>query len=214
MLPFPFDFAPVLTGFLTAIGLIVAIGAQNAWVLNKCLHNENPRAIIAVCITIDSVLIFTGVFFMNHVQEKLPLLTPVFTWLAVGILLWMSLHAMQRIWHSSGGSLVASGDVQRGSPWQAAGQAMLISLLNPHVYLDTVVLIGSVGSQQSSPVLFAVGASFASFMWFSSLALGAKQLRKTLSSPAHWRVFDGITAAIMLYIATTLAIQASGLFSA
>ena len=202
---------PAVTGFAVAISLIVAIGAQNAWVLNKCLRDEHPRMVAAVCISIDALLIFTGVFAMQLVQDQIPLLMPLFTWLAVALLLWLTLQAFMRVWHAGGGLVAATGNGDQKTALRAAGQAMLISLLNPHVYLDTVVLIGSVGARQSSPLLFALGASFASFLWFSTLVIGAGKLRRLLSSPAHWRFFDALTGLVMLLVAVSLARHAGTL---
>ena len=200
----PIYLTSMLTGFAVTMGLIVAIGAQNAWVLNKCLRNENPRAVAAVCISLDTLLIFTGVFFMHYVQDLVPALVPLFTWFAVGLLLWLALQAFIRAWGNQGGALVAAGAASTESAWRSAGQAMLISLINPHVYLDTVVLIGSVGARQELPLLFALGASFASSLWFSTLVLGAKKLRTHLSSPQQWRIFDSVIGVVMLLVAGSL----------
>ncbi|WP_296984421.1 MULTISPECIES: LysE/ArgO family amino acid transporter [unclassified Thalassolituus] len=197
-------FSQLLAGFLLTAGLIVSIGAQNAWVLNKCLRNDNPWAVTSVCIAIDATLIFAGVFLMDKIQQQLPLLVPVFTLLAIGILTWMGLKALQRaINNNSDGLLASAGHITR-SGWHAAGQAAMISLFNPHVYVDTMALIGSVGARQASPAVFAAGASLASFCWFTMMAMGAKKLRHLLSSPAHWRVFDGLMAAVMFLVATSL----------
>lgn len=193
-----------LTGFGVAIGLIVAIGAQNAWVLSKSLRGEHPAVIAVVCFSIDAVLITLGVYGLSRVQAVLPGLVPVLTWMGVGLLCWMAAQSYWRAWQGSAG-LQAVGSMSQQSAYRAAGQALLISILNPHVYLDTVVLIGSVGAQQAEPALYTVGAVIASVVWFSSLAGLGRRLRGWLSSPLHWRVFDAGIGSVMVVVAVSLA---------
>lgn len=192
-----------LTGFGVAIGLIVAIGAQNAWVLSKSLRGEHPAVIAVVCFTIDAALITLGVFGLNTVQAWLPGLVPLLTWLGIALLCWLAAQSFWRAWQGTGG-LLAAGAGERGSAWRLAGQAMVISLVNPHVYLDTVVLVGSVGAQQTQPGLYAIGASLASVVWFSGLAGLGRSLGGWLSSPLHWRVFDALIGLVMVTVAITL----------
>ncbi|GGX41137.1 LysE/ArgO family amino acid transporter [Saccharospirillum salsuginis] len=192
-----------LTGFGVAIGLIVAIGAQNAWVLSKSLRGEHPAVIAVVCFSIDAVLITLGVFGLSTVQAWIPGLVPLLTWLGVGLLCWLAAQSYWRAWQGNGG-LQAAEEGGRGSAWRMAGQAMVISLVNPHVYLDTVVLIGSVGAQQAVPAYYALGASLASVVWFSSLAGLGRHLGGWLRSPLHWRVFDAGIGSVMLLVAVSL----------
>lgn len=189
---------------MVAFGLIVAIGAQNAWVLNKSLKGEHPWVITSVCVTIDATLITLGVFTISTIQKMIPPLIPAITLMGVGLLVWLSAQAFYRAWQG-GASLVTSEGVALGSPWRSAGQALAISLLNPHVYLDTVILIGSVGAQQMHPGWFVVGAASASAAWFFSLAAGAKLLRPKLTQPKHWQVLDSVTGACLALVAVLLA---------
>lgn len=195
----------LLTGFGVALGLIVSIGAQNAWVMSKSLRGEHPAVIAVVCFTIDAALITLGVYGLGTLQSFLPLLVPVLTWLGVLLLCWLAAQAYWRAWQGSGGlqTTVAGSDV---SAWRVAGQAMVISLVNPHVYLDTVVLVGSVGVQQAQPGLFVLGASLASVIWFSSLTGLSHRLGHLLSSPARWRWFDGLMGTIMVVVAVSLVV--------
>lgn len=195
----------LLTGFGVALGLIVSIGAQNAWVMSKSLRGEHPAAIAVVCFSIDAALITLGVYGLGALQSFLPLLVPVLTWLGVLLLCWLAAQAYWRAWQGSGGlqTAVAGSDV---SAWRVAGQAMVISLVNPHVYLDTVVLVGSVGVQQAQPGLFVLGASLASVIWFSSLTGLSHRLGHLLSSPARWRWFDGLMGTIMVVVAVSLVV--------
>ncbi|MDO6681676.1 LysE family transporter [Oceanobacter sp. 5_MG-2023] len=194
---------PAITGFAITTGLIVAIGAQNAWVLQKSLRGENPWTIASVCTLLDALLVSVGVFGLDYIQSLLPSLVPVLTWLGIALLLWLALQAFGRALQG-GNSLVAAAASEPVSPWRSAGQVMALSLINPHVYLDTVVLIGSVGAQQSHPGLFVVGAACGSASWFILLVAGAKKLRPHLSSPYHWQVLDVITGVILLLVALTL----------
>ncbi|GGY49043.1 transporter [Bacterioplanes sanyensis] len=194
----------ILTGYAVTISLIVAVGAQNTWVLNKALRNQHPWTVAAVCIAIDISLVSLGVFGLDYIQQIIPGLVPVLTWLGIALLIYLALQAFFRAWQGDGDGLVAAGAEPLGSAWRTAGQALAISLINPHVYLDTVVLIGSVGAQQSAPALFMLGAGSASATWFILLVAGAKKLRTCLTSARHWRVMDTVTGCILLLVAMSL----------
>lgn len=193
----------VLTGFAVSLGLIVAIGAQNAWVLSRSLRGEHRLVIALVCAGVDAVLIATGVFALDRVQLWLPGLVPVLTWLGVGLLLFLASQSFRRAWQGSSG-LEASQTGRVQSRWAVAGQALAISLLNPHVYLDTVVLIGSVGAQQPSPGFYVLGAATASLVWFSVLAGLGRYLQLWLRSAWHWRCFDAGIGVVMVVVAWSL----------
>lgn len=197
-------FLSFITGFGIGIGLIVAIGAQNAWVLSKSMRGEHPWVIAAVCCSIDAVLITLGVYSIDRLQQFLPGLVPVMTWLGILLLSWLAIQAFRRAWTGTGG-LMASGRASAGSGWRLAGQAMAISLLNPHVYLDTVVLVGSVGAQQSHAHGFVTGATLASVVWFFALAGFGRYLGPRLQSVRAWRVFDLVIGMIMVLVALSLA---------
>ncbi|WP_028669265.1 LysE/ArgO family amino acid transporter [Saccharospirillum impatiens] len=193
----------LITGFGISIGLIVAIGAQNAWVLNKSMRGEHPATVALVCCTIDALLITLGVYSVDRVQQQIPALVPVLTWLGIGLLCWLAAQAFWRVWHGSAG-LVVIGAASGVSRWQVAGQAVAISLLNPHVYLDTVVLVGSVGAQQSNPGYFILGAALASTTWFFGLTGFGRYLGPKLSSPRAWRWFDASVGSVMVLVAVSL----------
>lgn len=191
------------TGFGISIGLIVAIGAQNAWVLNKSMRGEHPAVVALVCCTIDALLITLGVYSVDWVQQRIPALVPVLTWLGISLLCWLAAQAFWRVWQGSEGLRVAVAGAAV-TKWQVAGQAMAISLLNPHVYLDTVVLVGSVGAQQSYPGYFVVGAAAASATWFFSLTGFGRYLGPKLRSPTAWRWFDATVGGVMVLVAVSL----------
>lgn len=195
--------ASFVTGFGISIGLIVAIGAQNAWVLNKSMRGEHPAVVALVCCCIDALLITLGVYSVDWVQQKIPALVPVLTWLGISLLCWLAAQAFWRVWQGSQGLLV-TGATSGVSKWQVAGQAMAISLLNPHVYLDTVVLVGSVGAQQSDPGYFVIGAAAASTAWFFGLTGFGRYLGPRLTSPTAWRWFDATVGSVMVLVAMSL----------
>lgn len=193
------------TGFTVGLSLIVAIGAQNIWVLSQSMAGANRLVIALVCILCDAALIVTGVYSVQLIQQWLPPLVPLLTWAGVAMLLWLAFGAAQRAWHGQG-ALHSSSAVQVQSWQKTALTALAITLLNPHVYLDTVVLIGSVGSVQAEPFWFTVGACLASFCWFSALTGLAPKLKVWLSSPLRWRLFDGLVALVLSGIALKLAL--------
>ena len=193
------------TGFTVGLSLIVAIGAQNIWVLSQSMAGANRLVIAAVCILCDATLIVTGVYSVQLIQQWLPPLVPVLTWAGIAMLLWLAFGAAQRSWQGQG-ALLANNKVQVYSWQKTALTALAITLLNPHVYLDTVVLIGSVGSAQSEPFWFTLGACLASLCWFSALTGLAPKLKVWLSSPLRWRLFDGFIALILSGIALKLAL--------
>jgi L-lysine exporter family protein LysE/ArgO len=192
------------TGFTVGLSLIVAIGAQNIWVLSQSMAGANRLVIALVCILCDAALIVTGVYSVQLLQQWLPPLVPLLTWAGVAMLLWLAFGAAQRAWRGQG-ALHLSSAVQVQSWQKTALTALAITLLNPHVYLDTVVLIGSVGSVQAQPLWFTVGACLASLCWFSALTGLAPKLRVWLSSPLRWRLFDGFVALVLSGIAFKLA---------
>lgn len=195
-----------LLGFGVGLSLIVAIGAQNIWVLSQSMAGANRAIIAAVCITCDCMLIILGVFAVQTLQLWVPPLVPILTVLGVLLLLWLAWQAAHRAW-SGGKGLQIDKSVQVMSNTKTALTALAITLLNPHVYLDTVFLIGGVANQQTSPLLFMLGACVASLAWFSSLTALAPKLRVWLNSAKRWQFFDGAIAILLSGIALNLALQ-------
>lgn len=201
----------LLTGFVVGLGLIVAIGAQNAWVLSQSMRGNHRGVIATVCILCDAVLIVLGVYGLARIQAWLPALVPALTWLGIALLLWLAVKAGQRAYRGTSGleagqdgSMTWKESAWKESAWKTGATALAITLLNPHVYLDTVVLIGSVGIQQPAPFRFVLGACLASFCWFTTLTQLAPKLRAWLRSPLHWRLFDGGMAGMLLLVAVSL----------
>lgn len=192
-----------LNGLLVALGLIMAIGAQNAFVLAQSLRREHHLGVAMICMTCDAILITAGVFGLAALLHQYPLAMEITRWGGVLFLVGYALLALRRAFADQ--SLVA-GAAQR--PRRTRRVVLLatlaITLLNPHVYLDTMVLIGSIGAQQSWPAWFVAGAASASMLWFFSLAVGAAKLAPVLSRPITWRLIDLLVAGMMLKVAWTL----------
>jgi len=191
------------TGFFVAVGLIIAIGAQNAWVLGMSVRRIHPWAVSTVCMVIDGVLMAIGVVAFQEIQLLIPFIIPWLTWLGIGMLLWLALQSSIRA--VKGQAWLVAAEVAVKVPIaKAVTMAMGISLLNPHVYLDTVILVGGVASASGNPWLFWLGGASASIVWFSLLAAVGRPLSQWLSSPSRWRMFDTLIAVIMVCVAFSL----------
>ena len=203
---------PMLPAYLQGLGLgaglIIAIGAQNAHVLRMGLKRQHIAITVGVCILCDVVLIAAGVAGMGAMIGRNPALLALVRWGGAGFLAWYGVRAWRAAW--KGGALAVDGGLAALDPRQALGMALALSLLNPHVYLDTVVLLGSIGGQQAGPgkLWFAAGAMSASAAWFLSLGFGARVLSPLFSRPQAWRALDGMIGAVMLVLAGMLAFAA------
>ena len=191
-----------LNGLLVAGGLIMAIGTQNAFVLAQSLRREHHLPVALVCIVCDAILIAAGVFGLANLLAQNPTLLAIARWGGVIFLLWYGSLALRRA--CSRQSLQQSEVVGLRSRRAVLLSALAVTLLNPHVYLDTVLLVGSLGAQQSVPEAYVVGAASASFLWFSTLALGAAWLAPWLARPATWRLLDLMVAVMMFSVAVQL----------
>ncbi|RML59396.1 LysE family transporter [Pseudomonas syringae pv. pisi] len=187
---------------MIAAGLIMAIGTQNAFVLAQGLRREHHVAVAMLCIVCDAILVAAGVFGLANVLAQNPTLLAVARWGGVIFLSWYGLQALRRA--CSRQSLEHSAAVGRKSLRTVLLSALAVTLLNPHVYLDTVLLIGSLGAQQGVPGAYVAGAASASLLWFSSLALGAAWLAPWLARPATWRMLDLMIAVMMFSVAFQL----------
>jgi L-lysine exporter family protein LysE/ArgO len=191
-----------LNGLLVAIGLIMAIGAQNAFVLAQSLRREHHLLVASLCVLCDALLVAAGVFGLATLLLQSPLLLSIARWGGAAFLLWYGAKALWRAMRPQG--LSEDGTAPARSRQAVLMSALAVTLLNPHVYLDTVLLIGSLGAQQAAPAAYAAGAASASFLWFFSLALGAAWLAPWLARPATWRVLDTLVAGMMFSVAAQL----------
>jgi L-lysine exporter family protein LysE/ArgO len=199
----PLNYSAALAGFLLGGGLIVAIGAQNAFVIRQGVLKAHVFWVCLFCAVCDAVLIWAGVFGLGALIRVVPLLIPVMTYGGAAFLIWYGFKAFRRAMAPTG--LGASAEAT-GSLAAALLACAGFTLLNPHVYLDTVVLVGSVANARPAgeQTPFAVGASLASLLWFFGLGYGAKALGPWLGQPHVWRMIDFIIAAIMLLLAFKL----------
>ena len=193
-----------LAGFTVCLSLIVSIGAQNLYVLRQAVRGEHARVCVAWCVTSDAILIGLGVAGMAQLLNSKP---DVALWLGWGGVLFMLGYGCLALWrmcNAPDASVVADGAqvAPRGLLGVISALAV-ITLLNPHVYLDTVVLVGSIGARQEGNLKwwFVVGAASASLVWFAALSFTAQRMRSLFAKPVAWRVLDGLTGVMMLVLA-------------
>ncbi|MEU6241573.1 LysE/ArgO family amino acid transporter [Streptomyces sp. NPDC047024] len=191
-------------GFGTGLSLIVAIGAQNAFVLRQGIRRDAILAVIGICALSDAVLIALGVGGIGALVTAWPDAVR-----AVGVvgglfLIGYGVLAARRVLKPGGTGLRAEGDAA-GSRRRAVLTCLALTWLNPHVYLDTVFLLGSLAADRG-PLrwTFGIGAAVASLCWFAALGLGARLLGRVLARPTAWRVLDGVIAATMLGLGAAL----------
>ena len=193
------------TGFLTGLTLIIAIGAQNAFVLRQGLLRSHVGAVVAICALSDLALILAGVAGIGTIVEEAPVAITVVRWLGVAFLTWYGVSSMLRARHPDTLRAAAGGG---GGLRRAAVTALALTWLNPHVYLDTVLLLGSIANQDGGDGRwwFATGASVASLVWFTGLGYGARRASGVLTSARAWQVLDVLIGLTMLGIAVMLAL--------
>jgi len=179
--------------------LIVAIGPQNAFVLRQGIRREHVLSIVVICALSDALLVAAGIGGIGAVLRVWPIVIQVIRWLGAGFLLCYGLLAGRRCVRSSYLEVDAGGAAR--SSGAAIATCAALTWLNPHVYLDTVLLLGSVASGYGARRwLFWAGAALASVCWFSALGFGARLLGGLFSRPLAWRVLDGVVAATMLVL--------------
>jgi len=195
-----------IPGFLLGFSLIVAIGAQNAFVLRQGLRREHVFAICAVCASSDALLIAAGVAGFGALVNVAPWLAPAMRFGGAAFLLAYALRSLWSAWRNPG-VLNPSADVQK-----SLGATLLTCLaftwLNPHVYLDTVVLLGSVSTRYAGQrPAFALGAITSSFLFFFALGYGARLLRPLFANPKAWRALDAVIGVTMALLAAKLVLE-------
>lgn len=190
-------------GFLLGFSLILAIGAQNAFVLRQGLRGEHVLPVALTCALSDAVLILAGVFTFTTVAAVMPALVPAMRYGGVAFLFVYGALAFRKAW-LGGASLEPAEDGKRPLG-MVLGTALAMTWLNPHVYLDTVVLIGSISASfEGQQAAFAIGAITASFAFFILLGYGARLLQPLFAKPASWRMLELGIGAIMWFIAIAL----------
>ncbi|MEW9873337.1 LysE/ArgO family amino acid transporter [Arthrobacter sp. HS15c] len=200
--------APTLLGFGTGLALIVAIGSQNAFVLRQGIRGEHVAAVVLVCSVSDALLIAAGIAGIGALVEANPVVVGVARYAGAAFLVGYGVMAARRAIRP--GALKASGHQKALRAGAAVSTVLALTWLNPHVYLDTVLLLGSVANQQSKDLRwwFGAGAIAASIVWFSALGFGARILRPFFARPSSWRILDGLIAVVMLALGLRLAVGA------
>lgn len=201
----------LLAGLGFGLGLIVAIGAQNAYVLRQGIRREHIGLVVAICALSDVVLITVGAAGVGAAMARHPTLLTVVTVLGAAVLLGYAGMAVRRALRPTALTVEVQPDRERTRRERTrigsvALAALALTWLNPHVYLDTVVLLGSVATAYARPWLFAVGAAIGSVVWFTTLGFGARALAPVFAKPGAWRVFDLAVAAIMTALAVKLVL--------
>lgn len=192
-----------IAGMLAGFSLIIAIGAQNAFVLRQGIRREHVGVVVSICAACDFVLIIAGTLGVGALVTAHPVVLTVFKWAGAAYLLWFAFTSFRSAMHPQ------ALEMRESSPSRSIVlSALAITLLNPHVYLDTVFLLGTVANAQGEGRwIFAVGALTASLIWFYGLAVGARLLSKWLATPRAWRIFDAVIAVVMLALAAGLVLS-------
>ncbi|WP_029138505.1 LysE/ArgO family amino acid transporter [Nakamurella lactea] len=194
-------FGSVVAGLLTGLSLIVAIGAQNAFVLRQGLTRQHIGAVVAICAVSDIVLIVAGVAGVGALISSHPTLLVIFRWAGAGYLVWFGVRSLLAARTSH--ALTAKALPGKAS---VVLTAIALTWLNPHVYLDTVLMLGNIANSRG-PVdrwWFAFGACLASVGWFAALGFGAGRASRWVGRPSVWRVLDLLIGLVMIVIAVLL----------
>jgi L-lysine exporter family protein LysE/ArgO len=198
------DLVPILSGLAFGLSLIVAIGAQNAFVLRQGLRGEHVAMVVAICAVSDALLIALGVAGAGAVLRGAPGLVDAVRIGGAAFLLTYAVLAARRAWRP--GALQAASGAASGRGAVVAA-ALALTWLNPHVYLDTVILLGSVAAAHGDARWwFGLGAACGSVLWFTGLGFGARLLRRPFAKPAAWRALDGGVALVMGAIGVSLVV--------
>lgn len=199
---------PVVQGYTLTLGLIMAIGAQNAMLLAQSIRNQHQWLMAAICIVLDIALITCGVYGLGLLIEKNPEFVTWFKWGGALFLLWYGWQSFRQMAADQSLKMAQQVVTTRRSIVLAT---LAVSLLNPHVYLDTVVLIGSVGAQMPSDsrVGFVMGTAAASTTWFMSLCVAGRLLQPLFDRPMAWKILHAVVGVTMWAIALSLVLVSS-----
>ena len=196
-------FSIYFTGMMIGLSLIVAIGAQNAFILRQGLRNEHVLAVCLICALSDAVLITVGVTSFHQITSWLPWLEPVMRYGGAAFLLWYGAKSLYSALSSSGALSITGAQAESLS--KTLITCLALTWLNPHVYLDTVVMLGTISTRYPGFELpFAGGAVTGSTLFFFALGFGAIRLRPVFENPTAWRVLETIIAGVMWLIAGKL----------
>ncbi|MEM7321158.1 MAG: LysE/ArgO family amino acid transporter [Pseudomonadota bacterium] len=194
-----------VAGFALGYGLILAIGAQNAFVLRQGLRREHVFAVCLTCAVSDAILIIAGIAGFGALATAVPWFEQA---MRLGGAAFLILYGCRSLWSAwKGGSVLHAGNGQRTGLVPTLMTVLAFTWLNPHVYLDTVVLIGSIAAQYADRLNFALGAISASFFFFFTLGYGARMLAPVFARPRAWQFLDVLIGLIMFSIALKLIVM-------
>ncbi len=197
--------SPLVVGFIASFTLIAAIGAQNAFVLRQGIRREYVLPVVAVCTVSDIVLISAGIAGVGALISVHPSVVTIAKVGGAVFLICYGLLAARRAWRPS---TLTPSDSAPARLLEVVVTCLALTWLNPHVYLDTVVLLGALANEhRDERWLFGVGAVTASAVWFVSLGLGARRLAGLFATPLTWRILDGLIAVMMIGLGVSLAVS-------
>jgi L-lysine exporter family protein LysE/ArgO len=192
-----------LPGLFAGFSLIIAIGAQNAFVIRQGLTKKHVLLVVAICSAADTSLIFLGAAGLGQIIKGAPSLIEFFRWFGVSYLLWFAYKSFRSAFSNQS---FEPGASQSPSRTKVITSVLAFTFINPHVYLDTVIFLGSLANQfDSQKWIFAFGASTASIIWFSVIGFGARSASKHMSKPIFWKILDLSISVVMVTIALYLA---------
>ena len=193
----------LFTGLLTGLSLIIAIGAQNAFVIKQGLKREHVLLVVIICAASDALLIFLGTGGLGSLLQRQETLLELVRWFGVGYLTWFGIKSLRSVFQNK---FLETDHPTSPSRKNVALTCMGFTFLNPHVYLDTVIFLGSLANQfGENRWFFASGGALASIIWFTAIGFGAKAASQYMSKPIFWKVLDGVIASIMFALAVALA---------
>ena len=193
----------IVPGFLAGLSLIIAIGAQNAFVIRQGLTKKYVLLTVLICACSDALLIALGASGLGALIKSNKDFLEFVRWFGVAYLLWFAFKSARSAFKQE--FLNSAGEASANKK-SVVLTVLALTFLNPHVYLDAVILLGSISNQFGSDKWFFVtGAIIASFLWFTSIGFGAKSASRFMSRPIFWKILDSLIAAIMLSIAAFLA---------
>ena len=193
----------MIPGFLSGLSLIIAIGAQDAFVIRQGLTKKFVLLTVLICAFSDALLIVLGASGLGALIKANKNILELVRWFGVAYLLWFAFKSARSAFKSA--ALNSAGEASADKK-SVILTVLGLTFLNPHVYLDTVILLGSISNQFGSDKWFFVtGAIIASFLWFTSIGFGAKSASRFMSRPIFWKILDSLIAVIMLSIAAFLA---------
>ena len=194
----------LIAGLVTGLSLIVAIGAQNAFVLRQGLARKHVLVIVTLCSLSDALLIILGVLGLGKAIEQLPQMLEVIRWFGVGYLIWFGIGSLRKAFRDE---ILEVNNQQQSGLKKTVITTLGLTFLNPHVYLDTVIFVGGLSHQFGNQTsYFTIGAITASFLWFFGLGFGASKLSPLMSKAVFWKILDSTIAVIMFSLAITLAL--------